>query len=127
MTEEDAVRKEVDQFITDEIDSVPHLEALLLLWNSRPRHWTTNNMAQALYTSEEVAGAILTDLERRGLVTTTPAGEFAYGSSGRDRLIEALDRVYRREVVRISRLIHSKPSASVREFARAFRLKKDKD
>ena len=30
--------EKVDQFILDEIDSVPHLEALLLLWRSAPQH-----------------------------------------------------------------------------------------
>jgi hypothetical protein len=40
MTQENAIGKEVDQFILVEIDSVPHLEALLLLWNSKPRKWS---------------------------------------------------------------------------------------
>ena len=39
----------------------------------------------------------------------------------------AVDTTYRRELIRVSRLIHSKPSAAVREFARAFRLKKERD
>jgi hypothetical protein len=36
-----------------------------------------------------------------------------------------VDATYRRELVRISSMIHSKPSPAVRQFARAFRLKKD--
>ena len=45
----------------------------------------------------------------------------------KDELIAAVDSAYRKELIRISRLIHSKPSAAVREFARAFRIKKDRD
>jgi hypothetical protein len=41
-------------------------------------------------------------------------------------LLEAVDAIYRKDVVRISSMIHSKGSAGVREFARAFRIKKDK-
>jgi hypothetical protein len=37
MNPDETTKKEVDQFILDEIDSVPHLEALLLLWNTRPK------------------------------------------------------------------------------------------
>jgi hypothetical protein len=37
-----------------------------------------------------------------------------------------IDAVYQREVVRVSTLIHSKPSSSVQEFARAFRFIREK-
>jgi hypothetical protein len=40
-------------------------------------------------------------------------------------LMEELDRTYKRELVRISRMIHSKASPAVREFARAFKFTKD--
>src|SRR5581483_5500971 len=125
MTGEDTVRKQVDQFIADAIDTVPHLEALLLLWNSKPRQWNISDMAKALYVSGDAAQAILGDLERLGFAVSSTAGEFTYRSGERDALIDQLDRIYRREVVRISRMIHAKPSAAVREFARAFRFKKD--
>jgi hypothetical protein len=36
------------------------------------------------------------------------------------------EAVYRRQIVRISTLIHSKPSSAVRDFARAFRFTKEK-
>ena len=36
MTDNNQHDAEVRQFLLDQIDSVPHLEALLLLWNSRP-------------------------------------------------------------------------------------------
>jgi len=36
-----------------------------------------------------------------------------------------VDETYRREVVRVSTLIHSKPSSPVRDFARAFRFTKE--
>jgi hypothetical protein len=125
MPEEDHEREQVDQFILEEIDSVPHLEALLLLWNSRPKQWPMLEMAKALYISPDRAQPVLQDLIRSGFVLLL-AGEYAYDESyRRSDLIEKVDRMYRRELVRISTMIHHNPSAAVRAFARAFRFKKD--
>lgn len=122
---------EIYQFIIDNIESVPHLEALLLLWNSRPQPWQVGNLATRLYISPEVVTSLLQDLERRRLVVhvSDPQEGYLYQSDSpeRDALIAAVDATYRRELVRISTIIHSKPSLSVREFARAFRFSKERD
>jgi predicted DNA-binding transcriptional regulator len=120
----------VYQFIFDQIESVPHLEALLLVWNSRPQPWTIENLAQRLYVSSDVVLTLLQDLVRQGLIAIVPGPPQGYryetASPEQDQLMAAVDETYRREVVRISTLIHSKPSPSVREFARAFRLTKER-
>jgi hypothetical protein len=122
-------RLQVDRFIIEQIDSVPHLEALLLLFNSRPKAWSTNEMAKSLYVHDEVAAKILEGLLQRSLIAASPGGVRLFFSSGSDeaqnRLLEDVDAIYRKEVVRISSIIHSKASAGVRDFARAFRFKKD--
>lgn len=104
---------------------MPHLEALLLFWKHRPHPWSMEEMAHSLYISVEATHAILQDLKQRGMVTLE--GEcYSYDPGFRHgSLMEDLDRTYRRELVRISRMIHSKASPAVREFARAFKFKKD--
>jgi hypothetical protein len=124
---EDSLQRQIDKFILDEIDSVPHLEALLLLWNSKPRPWTPEEIARALFVSDDAARKILLDLARVSLAAPGTANAYFYASGDRDQLIEGVEKTYRREIVRISRMIHSKPSASVREFAKAFEFKRDKD
>jgi hypothetical protein len=125
MAEANLDRPSVDQFILEKIDSVPHLEALLLLWKTRPKLWSDEDMAQALYISVDRARTILFDLKQGDLVTLQ-AERFSYRSgSRRDLLIEEVDSTYRRELVRVSNMIHSKAPSAVREFARAFRFKKD--
>lgn len=125
MTQEDLERQQVDRFVIEEIDSVPHLEALLLLWNSRPKRWLPEEMGKALYLTTEYTQSVLQELVNRKLACSE-AGRYAYEPDPeRDKVIEALDRVYRREIIRISNMIHSKASPAVRAFARAFRLKKD--
>lgn len=87
-------------------------------------------MAELLFLAPETVKGILDDLVRHGLIATVPGVNETYcydSEADRDRLMAAVDTTYRRELIRVSRLIHSKPSAAVREFARAFRLKKERD
>lgn len=124
-------KSQVDQFINDQIDSVPHLEALLLVWNNRPKAWSVEEMARSLYVRPEMAEKILDTLAQKNLVARGgPNGQaFVYESRSEqmDRLLADVDATYRKELVRISSMIHSKASAAVRDFARAFRFVKDKD
>lgn len=129
MAAETPLSHEVAEFILREMDTVPHLEALLLLWNSRPKGWTEDEMAAALYVSAGEARSVLQGLLRRRLVTMTQPEGFRYRSEeGRhDELVAAVDRAYRRHLVQISRMIHAKASPGVRDFADAFRFTKEKD
>ena len=121
--------QQVDRFIVDEIDSVPQLEALLLFWKNRPQVWSCESMAKSLYVSPDVSRDILARLAQRHLITPVESGrgEFALNadSEEKERLLASLDAIYRRELVRISNMIHTKASRGVRDFADAFRLKKE--
>ena len=128
MTEQGDPRHAVEQFLRDQIDTVPHLEALLLLWNSRPKPWSVEDVAEGLFVPPKAAKDVLDDLARLGLIAAASGSAATYHyepQPDRDRIVDAVHSTYRRELIRVSRLIHSKPSAAVREFARAFRLKKD--
>jgi hypothetical protein len=122
-------RQQVDRFIVDEIDSVPQLEALLLFWKNRPQVWSCESMAKSLYVSPDVSRDIIERLAQRHLITQVEGsrGEFALNadSEEKERLLASLDAIYRRELVRISNMIHTKASRGVRDFADAFRLIKE--
>lgn len=117
------------EFITKNIDSVPHLEALILLWNSRPVSWNLPELASRLYVTPERAHEILNDLMRLQLVQEMEGAHsrFCYfsRSSEQDTLMQEMESIYRKDLVRVSNMIHSKESSPVREFARAFRFRKD--
>jgi len=127
MPDQDNDRAEVDRFLLERIETVPHLEALLLLWHSRPKAWSASAIADALYVSADAAREILDDLARQNLVAVSgsTADYFYESEMVRDRVTGLVDLAYRQELIRITRLIHSKPSAAIREFARAFRLRKE--
>lgn len=59
---------EVDQFIEAHIETVHHLEALLLIRRSRPKQWSVPEIAAALYVTEQHATAILRDLAFKALL-----------------------------------------------------------
>lgn len=119
------------RFILENIDSVPHLEALMLLWNNRPVGWTKEELASRLYVETRNSDEVLNDLVRPDLVTKTGDAPPKYSYNARSKelneLMEQVDSIYRRDLVRISTMIHSKASSAVREFSRAFRFKKERE
>ena len=117
----------VKRLIAESIDSIPELEAILLMREDRGHQWTAAEAGQRLYVSTTVAGHILRVLAGRGFLSRK--GEnFRYepASPELDGVVAALAACYSRALVDVTTLIHSKPSASVRQFADAFRLRRDK-
>ena len=129
MPEAPPSREEVDRFIVEEIDSVPQLEALLLFWNRRPKNWSSAELARELYVSTDLAYDILRYLAHRQLIVEIEEGAGRYAlrcePDKTEGLLSSLDRIYRRELIRVSTLIHAKASRAVRDFASAFKFKKD--
>ncbi|MET0536235.1 MAG: hypothetical protein ABW171_18615 [Steroidobacter sp.] len=125
-----AIPNEVEQFLLAAIDTVPHLEALLLIFQNPATPWSVHDLAARIYVSDLHAGAVLDELARRQLIVTTqsnpPLYQFIARSHAETELLNKVAHAYRTQLVQVARLIHSKPSASVRDFARAFRLK-DRD
>lgn len=119
------------QFILENVDSVPHLEALILFWNSRPVGWTCEEMASRLYVPSDQVTHVIRDLVRMHLVQEHASDPLKYSyfprSEEQNELMRQVDDAYRRDLVRISTMLHSKASSGIREFARAFRFRKDRD
>jgi hypothetical protein len=120
---------DVVRFLTEKVDTVPHLEALLLLWDSRPKAWTHEEISVRVYVPPAQAQGILQDLLRQKLVVPdaeVPEG-FRYDDSWDDSgLMPRVVATYRQQLVRVANLIHSKASPAVRDFARAFQFKKER-
>lgn len=128
--EERELPADVLRFILDRIDSVPHLEALLLLWDSAGKAWTEAEVANRVYVRGDTARGVLEKLTQRGLVRAEASASgtvFVYDASWDpgDTLMPRIATTYRRQLVKVANVIHAKASSSVEEFARAFQLKKD--
>jgi hypothetical protein len=119
------------QFLAERIDTVPQLEALLLLWEDPQRSWAEEELAARIYVSRQAAATILQQLQRHQLIVTAePASAVRYRYNPQwDTTGEVMAEVaasYRRHLVPLATFIHSRASTAVREFARAFDLKKDR-
>ncbi|HEY3458214.1 MAG TPA: hypothetical protein VGK64_26775 [Bryobacteraceae bacterium] len=124
--------EEIYRFILNQIDSVPQMEALLLVWESRPKKWAENEIAERLYIGIDAVRNIMQELVRRRLLaadTQQSAKQYFYESKPEDLdgLIEVVAATYRRDLVRVSTFIHTKASSAVRDFARAFKFTKERD
>jgi hypothetical protein len=125
--ENDDLPPDVLRFLDQSIDSVPHLEALLILWENATEAFTAEQLAARLYVTSDAAARIGHDLTQRGLAGPAGEGRWKFDPAW-DPDGERMNRLattYRRELIRVATLIHSKASPSVRAFARAFDLKKD--
>jgi hypothetical protein len=130
LTEDAPDQLEVDRFILDHFDSVPHLEALLLLWQGDLDQWTVEIIAKRLWIDVAHARSILQDLVRDHFIVlvTSKTEQYRYSSELKaDRLLRAAADAYRGEMVRISAMIHAKPSSAVRAITRAFLFAKEQE
>jgi hypothetical protein len=120
------VPEPVRRFIVEAIDSVPELEALLLLRAHRDRAWSPEAAGARLYVSLPVATHVLTALAGRGLLVADDEG-FRYAPSRPEleTVVGDLAAAYSSQLIAVTRLIHAKPAPSVLQFADAFRLRKE--
>ena len=118
------------QFIAERIDTVPQLEALLLLWESPQRTWTEEEVAARIYVDRAAAAQILQSLQRQNLVASESAQSTRYQYNPQwdptGQVMPQVAAAYSRHLVQLATFIHSRASTAVREFARAFDLKKDR-
>jgi len=115
-------------FLAHRIDSVPQLEALLMMCERADSAWTVDDVAARTYTNAVTARSVLEALQRRGLVAADEPGlrfRFAPHDNADVALVARVAGFYRANLVIVATLIHEKAPASVQEFARAFEFKKD--
>jgi hypothetical protein len=118
---------EVLRFIEERIDTVPELEALLMM-AAQAHSWSVQDIAARTYVSLENARGILDSLQRRRLITREGAsGRFVFDPADvQDRaLVASVAQAYQSNLSLVAKLIHDKASGAIREFARAFDMKKD--
>ncbi|HEU5132388.1 MAG TPA: hypothetical protein VFT26_09805 [Pyrinomonadaceae bacterium] len=119
----------VRRFLEENIDTVPQLETLLMMNEKPDRNWSIADVASRNYITEQRATDTLQALLRRRLVVAENSPQcFRFNPASEDirTLVAELAICYQRMLSAITEFIHSKPSASITEFARAFDFKKDR-
>ncbi|WP_296206054.1 hypothetical protein [uncultured Hyphomicrobium sp.] len=124
---------DLQTFIVRHIDSIAQIEALLLLRRhvseTRPevrnQTWDVASISRRLYISEQETLEILENLCADGLLT---CGDGTYRFScppETERMVERLAETYAENLIAVTNIIHGKPRR-IREFANAFKLRKDR-
>lgn len=123
MGNEENIPAHIKRFILTSIDSVPHLEAMLLLHADQQTAWDAKAMAQRLYTNDQKAGDLLSDLCKAGFAVAQSAGRYSYGpiSSELREKIDQLCEVYSKRLLEVTALIHSKTNKNAQQFGDAFK------
>ena len=125
----DIIPDDVARFLLEKIDSVAHMEALLLLRSSPAQGWSVDAVAKRLYINDQQSAELLTRLSRDGLVIETmgdfPEYQYRQGAPEMENLINRVVEIYSKHLVPVTNLIHAKPKTRVQEFADAFKLRKE--
>lgn len=126
MTREN-VPESVRRLIAESIDSIVELEAILLLRAHANQDWDAEQAGARLYVSVTVAAHILDALARRGFFTVVE-NRYRYdrANTEMETQVAALATAYATNLIAVTHLVHAKPTDSVRQFAQAFRFRKDK-
>ena len=131
MEKNEPIPSAIARFIITSIDSVPHLEALLLFRLGTEAEWDAKIMAQRLYIAEKRATEILEDLYSAGFVARQGNAPHSYRyeptSVELKEMIESLADIYAKNLLEVTHLIHSKIDKQAREFGDAFKWRKRKE
>ena len=113
-------------FIVRHIDSIAQIEALLLLRRHAPETWDLASTSRRLYISEQETLEILENLCADGLLQCGGGVyHFACRTPETERMVKRLAEAYAENLIAVTNIIHGKPRR-IREFANAFKLRKDR-
>ncbi len=120
--------EDVRQFLQHSIASVEHLEILRILGEDQTREWIDYEIGKQAQIAAETIRDHLQYLEQRGLLRcrTNETGvvcQFGPHSTDLADKVTRLLELYRQRPVTMIRLVYERPSASLRDFADAFRIK----
>jgi hypothetical protein len=121
----DDIPDDLRDFIFAHIESIAHLEALLLLRENPGQDWTAERAAQRLYIPVDKAARALGSLAESGFLALGQQGyRFSCHTGALEEMVSRLAQTYREKLIPVTNMIHAKPNR-IREFANAFRLRKD--
>jgi hypothetical protein len=125
----DIIPEEIKEFVSRHVDSVAHLEGLILLRNNHKTVWSVEALAKRLYIDERQTTEIVHRLYSDGflIMKSTKPLQYQYQPSSQElsNMVDRVADIYVKYLVPVTNLIHSKPVSRVQEFADAFKLTKE--
>lgn len=116
----------VREFMKNYINSVAILDLLIMIKNQPAREWTANDVSAEMRTNPSYAMLQLNQLVDAKVIEKSEKGFFRYKvDSPHHEVIEQLEEFYNLKKSSIINQIYSQPLDSLRDFANAFKIKKD--
>lgn len=123
---DEPIPDDVRDFILQHIDSITHLEALLLLRANPGEPWDLAGAAKRLYADERTVEVVLARLVGDQLVSRDQDFyRFDPRPQERRATVDRLAAVYSNALIPVTNMIHAK-ERRIREFADAFRFRRDR-
>jgi hypothetical protein len=127
---ESSISEDVQQFLVKQVRSIERLEILLLLGGSPPRRWTTVEVYRAVLTNEHSVEETLERFCQAGLAKKSETAPWTYQYSPPSEqvrsLVAQLAKLYKERPVSVIDVIYQRSVSDIEEFAKAFRIRKDK-
>ena len=121
---------QLNRFIAQEIGSLEQLEVLLFVSANPQKWWTVRDVYNVVKSSLPSITERLNEMVARGFLRKEAGPEVRYQFGPNDenlqQLISELSNAYKEKSVKVVQAIYSKPPDAVQEFAKAFRVRKDK-
>ena len=130
MEQKDPIPEDIKRFIIRSIESIPHLEAVLLLHYDPKIEWDAKMMSQRLYISEKRSMDVLNDLCAAGFAAISEVNHsYSYHPISRELsdLIARLVDIYSKNLIEVTNLIHFKTNKQAQQFGDAFKWQNEKE
>jgi hypothetical protein len=121
----DSIPDDLRDFILGHMESIAHLEALLLLRRESDVTWHEDSVSQRLYISPQAASDVLRRLAADGFLNSDE-GMYRYQCRTEElrSMVDRLADIYAHQLIPVTNLIHARP-LRIQQFADAFKLRKD--
>ena len=118
---------DIKLLLTESIDSVAHLEVLLMLFQNPTKLWDADAVGKELRSNRTAATIQLENLARQGFLKSTDSKNFRYETENQElnKKVEQLVQLYQEKPVAIISCIYERPTDKLKGFADAFKIKKD--
>jgi hypothetical protein len=123
-----AISDELQKFIARYVHSVEQLEILCLLAESPARDWQPAEVFRNIQSSQDSVAANLLYLAHERILTSTADSGYRFSPASPElgRMALNLVKTYREKRVTVVETIYKNPLDPIRNFADAFRIRKDK-
>lgn len=118
---------DIKSFLIESIDSVAHLEVLLMLFSNPGKVWSADNVSKESRSNITAATLQLEGLARNGLLKSTDSKSYIFEPTDPQikDIVKRLFDLYHDSPVAVVTCIYEKPTDKLKGFADAFKLKKD--